>query len=390
MCVIPDLMIQWNPDNEMHAQGISPEDEPYFDFQWNMRVIDAPGAWKAGYTGKGVRVAVLDTGIDPTHPDLASNIDFSASRSFVSRMWYKGQWVPAEPFIDDLNGHGTHVAGIIGAADNNYGVIGVAPEATLIAVKTMNKFNVGPYSWDIQAIVYAASEADADVINISYGGYLPKNGTPKSAYPARRVAYYHTLYNRATSFAARNGATVVCAAMNNGANLDKDSNWMILPAQAGNVMAISATGPINQENFDTPAYYTNYGTSAISVAAPGGNLDLSSPDPDYFDFVISCFPTSIFQSGLALDAGTSMAAPHVSGLAALVIGKNGGDMSPAQVKTIIEQSADDLGKPGMDDFYGHGRINAYKAVTGLNRAPSMDRVNPMGKVSDTWGMIKTR
>lgn len=384
-CVLPDLKIQWLPNNEIRAQGISPGDEPYFDFQWNMRVIDAPSAWDAGYTGKGVRVADLDTGIDPTHQDLVQNLDLSDSRSFVLDEPY-----PGGPMFDGF-GHGTHTAGLIAAADNNYGIIGVAPEATIIAVKVLNKDGWGYFEWIAQGIIYAASEADADVINMSLAGYFPKNGMPEWGLPARLAAYYHTLFNRSTSFAARNGVTVVCAAANMGTNLNKDRNWIVLPAQAGNVMAISATGPINQENFDTPAFYTNYGTSVISVAAPGGNLDLTNPND--LDLVVSCLPTFIYPyTGFGWWAGTSMATPHVSGLAALIIGKNGGNMSPAQVKAIIEQSADDLGKPGMDDFYGHGRINAYKAVTGIKKAPAMNKgkVNPVGKLSDTWGTIKTR
>jgi len=379
MCVLPDLKIQWIPNNETHAQGISPGDEPLFGFQWDMRVIDAPDAWAAGYTGKGVRVADLDTGIDPLHPDLTPNIDFAASKSFV----------PYEPFIDDLNGHGTHTAGTIAAADNGFGIIGVAPEATIIAVKVMDKTGSGYFEWIVQGAVYAASEADADVINMSLDGYLPKNGIPEYGLTARIVAYYLTLCNRGANFAVRNGVTVVCAAGNEATALNKDSNWVVLPAQAGNNLAISATGPINQENFDTPAFYTNYGTSVISVAAPGGNADLSNFN--YLDLVVSCVPTFFDPSGFAWGFGTSMATPHVSGLAALIIGKNGGDMSPAKVKAIIEQSADDLGKPGMDDFYGHGRINAYKAVTGINKAPAINKgkISPVDKLSDTWGTIKT-
>jgi len=122
----------------------------------------------------------------------------------------------------------------------------------------------------------------------------------------------------------------------------------------------SATGPLNQQNYDTPAFYTNYGTSVIDVAAPGGNwdFDLDFPFPAVYDWVLSTYI-----GGWAFGYGTSGSAPHVSGVAALIIGKNGGEMHPAQVKAIIEQSADDLGKPGMDDYYGRGRINAYKAVT---------------------------
>ncbi len=127
-------------------------------------------------------------------------------------------------------------------------------------------------------------------------------------------------------------------------------------------MAVSATGPLSQKNFDTPALYTNYGTSVIDVAAPGGNIDLSFPQNWRLYMVLSTAPF-----GWIWAAGTSAEVPHVSGVAALIIGQHGGEMSPAQVKAIIEQSADDLGKPGMDDYYGRGRISAYKAVAGIRR-----------------------
>jgi len=124
---------------------------------------------------QGPGVADLDSGIDPYHPDLAPNIDFAVSRSFaLDWMWVPDVgWIPPEPFIDDLDGHGTWTAGIIAAADNEYGVIGVAPEATIIAVKVLNQTGAGFFSWIINGIVYAATEADADVINMSLGGAFP-------------------------------------------------------------------------------------------------------------------------------------------------------------------------------------------------------------------------
>jgi subtilisin family serine protease len=374
--VIPELKVKWIPDeDEMYMQQITPGDEPLYGFQWSMEVIDAPGAWSAGYTGAGVRVADLDTGIDPNHPDLALNIDFAASTSFVD----------FEPFIDDLNGHGTHTAGTIAAEDNEIGVIGVAPEATIIAVKVLCGGGWGYFEWIVGGIVYAATEADADVINMSLAGYFPKSGMHNEWFPAKVAAYYLSLMNRALNFAAQQGVTVVSAAANAAINLNHDQDWVVLPAEAGNGMAVSATGPIGQENFDNPASYTNYGTSVIDVAAPGGDFQLY-PQPDWWlDMVISTVP-----GGWAWGAGTSMATPHVSGLAALIIGQHGGDMQPAQVKAIIEQSADDLGKPGTDDYYGRGRINAYKAVAGIKKAPAISRgeVNPTGKLTATWGKLK--
>jgi subtilisin family serine protease len=249
----------------------------------------------------------------------------------------------------------------------------------------MNQIGMGDFSWIIQGILYAATEADADVINMSLAGYFPKSGVPDSGLPARDVAYYVSLFNRVLSFAAQQDATVVSAAANDGINLNHDQNWVVLPAQAGNGMAISATGPLGQQDFDRPASYTNYGTSVIDVAAPGGDDALWPATGWWLDMVISTVP-----GGWAWGDGTSMAAPHVSGVAALIIEKNGGDMQPAQVKAAIEQTADDLGKPGVDDYYGRGRINAYKAVGGTQAAPPISgrKVTPAGKLSATWATIK--
>jgi len=357
--VLPQLNVQWIPkDMDFHPCSIG-DNEPFYPlFQWNMPAIDASGAWDAGYTGAGARVADLDSGIDKYHPDLAPNIDFAASRSFaLDWMWLPDEgWIPPEPFIDDLDGHGTWTAGIIAAADNDYGVIGVAPEATIIAVKVLNCTGWGYFSWIINGIVYAATDADADVINMSLGGALPKSDARYDPL----VPYYLSLFNRAVNFATRQGVTVVCSAGNEAWDLNHNADWVVLPAEAGNGMAVSATGPLNQQNFDTLAFYTNYGTSVVDVAAPGGNWDfgLTFPFPAVYDWLFSTY-----LSGWAWSYGTSGSAPHVSGVAALIIGKNGGEMNPAQVKAIIEQSADDLGKPGMDDYYGRGRINAHKAVT---------------------------
>lgn len=347
--VLPQLNIQWIPDN-IYTNDVTPGDEDLYGFQWNMPAINAPEAWDDGYAGEDARVAVLDTGIDSTHPDLAGNIDLAASKSFVPGEGLEPELAPwPEPWW-----HGTWTAGIIAAADNEYGVIGVAPKATIINVKVLCKYGWGYFDWIIEGIVYAATEADADVINMSLSGAFPKS----DARYTRLIPYYLSLFNRAVNFAARQGVTVVCSAGNEAWDLNHNWDWVVLPAEAGNGMVVSATGPVGLENFDNPASYTNYGTSVIDVAAPGGDHQLW-PEPDWWlDMVFSTHPL-----GWIWADGTSASAPHVSGLAALIIGKNGGEMHPAQVKAIIEQSADDLGKPGMDDYYGRGRINAYKAVT---------------------------
>ena len=110
-------------------------------------------------------------------------------------------------------------------------------------------------------------------------------------------------------------------------------------------------------NLDIPASYTNFGSSRIDFAAPGGDFD--SPNANaFYDMVLSTDGPADY----SFAAGTSMAAPHTSGVAALIIGKNGGSMNPTQVKSILKRSADDLGKPGHDAYFGDGRVNAFRAV----------------------------
>jgi subtilisin family serine protease len=348
--VIPDLKVRWLSEGPSVSQGISADDEPLYSYQWNMDVIKAEKAWEAGCTGKGVRVAVLDTGIDPDHPDLESNID----PYYSARVSCYGIW----PDYSDDNGHGTWTAGIIAAADNEHGVIGVAPEATIVAVKVLDEAGEAEFSTIVCGMIYAAI-VDADVINMSLSGYLPKSGRdPEGPFPAFYAAYYLSLMNEAITFVRQLGATVISAAGNDAIDLNQNEEWVVLPAEAGNGIAVSATGPVGQENFDNPASYTNYGTSAIDIAAPGGDHQLY-PEPGWeLDMVLSTWPDDYVWAD-----GTSASAPHVSGVAALIIGQHGGGISPALVKAIIEQAADDLGKPGMDDFCGRGRINAFKAIS---------------------------
>ncbi|HET8624610.1 MAG TPA: S8 family serine peptidase, partial [Gemmatimonadales bacterium] len=143
-------------------------------------------------------------------------------------------------------------------------------------------------------------------------------------------------------------------------DLDHTANLVSVPAQSVGVVGISATGPVNVAgggtNFDRPASYTNFGQSAVHFAGPGGDFTLF-PNGDWFlDMVLS---TNV--NGWAFAAGTSMASPAAAGVAALIVGKFG-PLSPAHLEARLRASADDLGKPGNDDSYGGGRINARKAV----------------------------
>jgi subtilisin family serine protease len=376
---IPDLTVQWQPPTqtvELNEAAATPGDEPFINLQWNLRAIEAPAAFAAGFDGSGVRVAVIDGGIYNAHLDLDGNIDTAASRSFV----------PGFAFNEDVGTfwHGTHVTGVIAAKDNGFGIIGVAPKATIIGVKALHNGS-GSFGQVIAAILYAATPlseggAGADIINMSLGATFPRGGGNTGAGPLIAAL------NKAVNFAARN-TLVVSAAGNDGADLDHTGNLISVPAQSGSGIAVSATGPVGfavgypngATNFRRLASYTNFGNSAIWLAAPGGD-GVFTPTSQFcsiprvpsgnvtlpcfaFDLVIS---TNRGQAAstttYAFAAGTSFAAPVVSGVAAL-IKQRFPNISVGALKNRLAQSADDEGKPGHDPSYGHGFVNARRAVT---------------------------
>lgn len=339
----------------------NPADAILFAAQWNMRAIHADAAWKAGFLGsKTVRVAILDTGIDYELPDLAGLVDLSRSASFEPLDdIYAAAYFPDRNLTTDLHFHGTNVATQV--SSNAWAFAGVTSKTTLMSVKVCSFYPGlrGGCHGVTEGILYAIDNG-ADVINMSLGGWFQK-----SAYPGTVAAY-----NKIMNYAKQQGVTVVVAAGNDADDLDTQKNIAIKDA-AGNiidrthvpsffatycdatqVICVSAV-----REGDVPASYTNYGRSAIDVAAPGG---------DRGEWVYSlCSQTSLLYAcddGLYTIgvAGTSQATPHVSGLAALMVQRYG--RNPSQIKNAIRQSADDLGQPGNDPYFGAGRINVARAV----------------------------
>jgi hypothetical protein len=342
-----------------------------YPWQWNMQVIDASAAWAAGKLGDaGVTVAILDTGIDYDAFDLNGLVDLSRSKSFVpSDDSIATAFFPSRNKVTDFNGHGTNVATQVSSKAVVFA--GVSSKTKLLAVKVARASGSAPTSGVLNGVLWAADHG-ADVANMSLGGSFAKAGNGQLV----------SFINRVFSYANSKGMLIVVAAGNSAADLDHNGNVEDAYCDVPNVVCVSSVGPALATDDPTmAASYSNFGRSAISVAAPGGNADLENFTvsnwpwgPDIASWVWSlCSKTYIseFSGGvpvtpcaagnrLAGEIGTSQASPHVAGLAALLVAEQGHGR-PAQIKAAILKSAIDLGQPGTDPYYGRGLINVARA-----------------------------
>ena len=355
-----DITLQWIPQPGQlfrHATAIDAQAAPpsalgtdqsrafFFAIQWNMQVIQAPAAWVATPAGGGRLVCVLDTGVDPGHVDLAGRVALDKSISFVE----------AEPDIQDLNAHGTFVSSLI--SSNGRGMASVASDARLCAIKVLAQDGSGTFDDVISGILFAADEG-ADVINMSLGARIDLRQKG-----ARGLVH---VLQMAVDVATRKGVVVVVAAGNEAVNLDKDPGFMLeIPAQLDGVISVGATGPINQQNFDALASYSNFGgRSGIALVAPGGDFGDLFNEP-VIDLVLGAcsrtqtvLPTADCTSGgsFLFGDGTSFASPHVAGAAAVVESQL--DAAPSgqveRVTACILAGADDV---GPERIFGAGRLN---------------------------------
>jgi subtilisin family serine protease len=354
---------------DLPASQTNPATAFFYPRQWNMRAVHASAAWAAGALGSpSVSVFILDTGIDYLYPDLAGRVDASRSINLLGTFPVQGvafteadtvaKYFPGRAAYTDLYFHGTHVAATV--SSNGLVAAGVTSRTTLVAVKVCSYLDICPTSTVLGGIIYAADHG-ADVINLSLGGAFAKAGN------GRFVGYLNQAYNYASS----KGTTIVVSAGNEATDLDHDGNGYAAYCSTPATICVSATGPTYRASVngpftdvDAPAYYTNFGRSAINVAAPGGNSGVN----DNFVYA-ACSQTSIVipvcQTGTYVIGaqGTSMAAPHVTGAAALLA--SAGVKSPAQIRAVLQQTADDLGQPGTDPWYGKGRLNVGRAVGAL-------------------------
>jgi len=332
--------------------------------QWNMRAINAPAAWAAGDLGSpNVTAAILDSGIDYDNFDMNGLVDLSRSTSFVpSDDAILTALFPTRNKLDDLGGHGTLVASQV--SSNALVFAGVGSRTRLMGIKVLGFTGSGSLGGILAGLIWAADHG-ADVANMSLGvsGSVDKAG----------AGQFVGLVNRVFNYANRAGMVVVVAAGNDALNLDGDGRGFSVFCEAPHVICVSATGPTSGTpfagpwaNVDAPADYSDFGKQDITVAAPGGtNFGfVSALCARHFLQVVGNSPTFPCVSGTFIlgGAGTSAAAPHVTGLVAQLIAKYGKGQ-PSQIKQRLLNGVDDLGAPGEDPFYGAGRINVAKALS---------------------------
>lgn len=289
------------PNYPVQIADVIPSD-PNWGNQYGLINIRAPQGWSFTTGSSSIIIAVIDTGIDLNHPDLASKLVQGVDL-------FNNDAIP-----QDDNGHGTHVAGIAAAISNNgIGIAGVSWGAKLMPVKVLNASGNGAYADVANGIIWATDHG-AQVINLSLGGSNPSQ----------------TLQG-AVDYAIARGVILIAAAGNTGAN------QVLYPAHYTDVIAVAAT-----DNSNTHAGFSNYGPE-IDLSAPG----------------VSIYSTSI--GGYGYRNGTSMATPYVSGLAAILRGIPG-NASPSSIAQQMQSTALDLGSSGWDDFYGFGLIQMDAAI----------------------------
>ncbi len=311
------------PNYIAHAVDITPDDtyfNPPYSYQWGLNKIQAPAAWDITTGSSDIVIAVVDTGIDLNHPDLSCPGKLTPGWDFVNQ-----DAMPDDDHRSKGFGHGSHVAGIAAACTNNStGVAGVAWGARLMPVKSLDDRGDGTYEDVALGITYAVDQG-AHIINLSLGG-ASGSGTLADA----------------VRYASDHGRLVVAATGNN-------SGSVMYPAAYPEAMAVAAT-----TSFDQRAWFSNHGPET-DIAAPG----------------VSIYSTVIDDYGYK--DGTSMATPFVAGLAALVWSASP-NMTHQQLRDLIQSTADDLGVAGWDEYYGHGRINAWRALQSISLQTLPDQI----------------
>ncbi|MGD2177579.1 MAG: S8 family serine peptidase [Anaerolineae bacterium] len=322
-------VLRVEPDLRAHAVDTE------LDNAWGVKRIGSGTVHTAGNKGTGVRIAIVDSGVDYGHPDLNDN--YVGGYDFVQD--------DADPM--DVYGHGTHVAGTACAEDNGngvddqtgtFGVVGVAPECALYSLRVLDDEGYGSSS-DIIAAMQWAVDNSIHVANLSLGWDRDPGATVKAAFDN-----------------AWNSGLVTVAAAGNSGNPPGKGNSVIYPAKYDSVIAVAAT-----DDQDGRASFSSTGDE-VELAAPGASVFSTWNDTDsHYDPQPVCRLEDGVDTCYKYGSGTSMASPHVAGTAALVIAANAG-WTNDQVRTQLQSTADDLGDAGRDAQYGYGLVDADEAA----------------------------
>ncbi len=396
-----DLSTEGNGPVEAPGDDTQTGSEPFYRFQWDKKRMRASnqGSYAVQQGRPDVVIAVLDTGADiltVPHQDIAPNLDFARSRSFVGPVPPGGDHNP--PDWDDKNGHGSWCLSAVGAPINGRGISGVAPRVKLVALKVLTDAGSGSYPALAQALIYAGVNK-FDVASMSLGGYLRRSNQGSHA--------LIKLVQRAVNFARSNGVTPIAALGNDSFDLSDGSffrDFIEVPGEIDGVIGVSATG-----YFNLKASYSNYGVGKTDVSAPGGDFGVqatSRANPVGGGSVLGAWAQEVFgPNAYAFASGTSMACPNAAGVCALIISQYGDftpdnsnklHMSPQRVESYLQQSANNQpcpeprevnfftvfrigtipagtqvgapnqrcqGNAGYNNFYGKGMVDAFKAVT---------------------------
>ncbi len=401
-----------DPAYEARAEGAkvpqTAATEPFAGAQWDMRMIGAtPEGAHARQQGEGVQVGIIDTGVEASHPDIAPNFNAELSRNFTFDIPKapNGETVdgPCEEEADkscsdapdaDDNGHGTHVAGTIGAAVNQFGIAGVAPEVELVNLRAGQDFGYFFLQPTVDALTYAGDNG-IDVVNMSF--YIDPwlyncraNPADSPAEQAQQEVVIEAT-QRALRYARNHGVTLVAAEGNGHTDLGKpesdatspdyppeagprertvDNSCLTMPTEGRGVIGVTSVGPSKRK-----AYYSDYGLEQADVSAPGGDArDTARPAPQ--NRILAPYPDAVGAAAAANPAsapnvvqengnywiwlqGTSMASPHVAGVVALIVGEygkrdreHGGlKMDPAKAERILLDTATNTPCPEPREFH---------------------------------------
>lgn len=320
--------------------------------------------------GTGIRIAVIGSGIYEKHPDIQSSINVDKSRNMTID---GGSHQPI-----GFRTHATHIAGIISCDNSINGIKGIAPNTEIRDYRVVS--GTGILNGDLLAAIVDSAKSGCDIANISLNLY-PYNISNHTDVLIEGL-------NRASKFAEQQGMLIVSPAGNEGVDLSESDQFLSLPNQIRGIMSISATSPVgfsptnlkqscsisnSKHHYHTPAPYTNYGEGSIDISAPGGRTDHRSSDTKttkYDGIISTSFNIDLNTNSYDQEnrvpvyewkSGTSFAAPHVSGAAALIMELRP-DFTPLEVREHLSKTADQLGKT---QYHGKGHLNINAAVQSL-------------------------